>query len=81
VALLLNQGLPGQALLRALALPPFTIPGVVVAILWRFMYDPQLGLINALLLVVTAFVLPPFFWMISVSLKPAVEPFAIPARL
>lgn len=27
------------------------------------------------------FVLLPFFWMISVSLKPATEPFAIPARL
>lgn len=28
-----------------------------------------------------AFVLLPFFWMVSVSLKPATEPFAIPARL
>lgn len=27
------------------------------------------------------FVLSPFFWMLSVSLKPATEPFAIPARL
>lgn len=27
------------------------------------------------------FVLLPFFWMISVSLKPATEPFSIPARL
>lgn len=27
------------------------------------------------------FVLLPFFWMLSVSLKPAMEPFAIPARL
>lgn len=27
------------------------------------------------------FVLLPFFWMVSVSLKPATEPFAIPARL
>jgi len=27
------------------------------------------------------FVLLPFFWMVSVSLKPAAEPFAIPARL
>ena len=26
-------------------------------------------------------VLFPFFWMFSVSLKPATEPFAIPARL
>src|SRR3954471_19403235 len=32
-------------------------------------------------LVVAALVLFPFFWMLSVSLKPATEPFAIPARL
>ena len=50
VALLLNQGLPGQGLLRALVLLPFVLPGVVTAILWRFMYDPQLGLINSLML-------------------------------
>src|ERR1700754_2872160 len=30
---------------------------------------------------VVVLVLFPFFWMISVSLKPATEPFAIPARL
>jgi ABC-type glycerol-3-phosphate transport system permease component len=32
-------------------------------------------------IVVVVLVLFPFFWMISVSLKPAAEPFAIPARL
>ncbi|SDX41857.1 multiple sugar transport system permease protein [Litoreibacter albidus] len=47
-AMLLNQGLPGQGLLRALFLLPFILPGVVTAILWRFMYDPQLGLVNSL---------------------------------
>ena len=26
-------------------------------------------------------ILLPFFWMVSVSLKPGAEPFAIPARL
>ncbi len=49
-ALLLNQGLPAQGLLRALVLMPFVLPGVVAAILWRFMYDPQLGLINSILI-------------------------------
>ena len=33
------------------------------------------------LLVVALVFLFPFFWMVSVSLKPATEPFAIPARL
>ncbi len=32
-------------------------------------------------ILLAAFVLLPFFWMVSVSLKPATEPFAIPARL
>ena len=49
-AMLLNQGLPGQGILRALVLLPFVLPGVVAAILWRFMYDPQLGLINSIFL-------------------------------
>ena len=49
-ALLLNQSLPMQGVLRAIVLLPFILPGVVAAILWRFMYDPQLGLINSLLI-------------------------------
>lgn len=49
-ALLLNRGLPAQGLLRALVLLPWVLPGVVAAIVWRFMYDPQLGLINSLLI-------------------------------
>jgi multiple sugar transport system permease protein len=50
IALLLNQRLPGQGLLRSLVLLPWVLPGVVAAILWRFMFDPQLGLINSLLM-------------------------------
>src|SRR6185312_13750000 len=49
-ALLLNQNLPGQGLMRSLILLPWVLPGVVAAILWRFMYDPQLGLINSFLI-------------------------------
>jgi ABC-type glycerol-3-phosphate transport system permease component len=40
----------------------------------------RLGL-TALQILLALFVLLPFFWMISVSLKPATEPFSIPARL
>lgn len=50
IALLLNQRLPAQGLLRSLILLPWVLPGVVAAILWRFMYDPQLGLINSFML-------------------------------
>ena len=48
-ALLLNQQLPTSGLVRSLILLPWVLPGVVAAILWRFMYDPQLGLINSFL--------------------------------
>jgi len=48
-ALLLDQRLPGRGLMRSLILLPWVLPGVVAAILWRFMYDPQLGLINSIL--------------------------------
>ena len=50
VALLLNQGLPMQGVTRAIVLLPFVLPGVVTAILWRFMYDPQLGLVNSVMI-------------------------------
>lgn len=50
VAVLLNQGLPMQGMTRALVMMPFVLPGVVTAILWRFMYDPQLGLINSIMI-------------------------------
>ncbi len=49
VALLLNQGGRGQGVMRSLVLLPWVLPGVVAAILWRFMFDPQLGLINSFL--------------------------------
>lgn len=42
---------------------------------------PNRLILIALQIVLAAFVLLPFFWMVSVSLKPATEPFAIPARL
>jgi ABC-type sugar transport system permease subunit len=49
-ALLLNQNLLGQGLMRSLILLPWVLPGVVAAILWRFMYDPQFGLITSFLI-------------------------------
>jgi multiple sugar transport system permease protein len=46
-ALALDRHVPGQGLMRSLILLPWVLPGVVAAILWRFMYDPQLGLVNS----------------------------------
>ena len=52
--LMLGVGVGGWSiarfgLMRSLVLLPWVLPGVVAAILWRFMYDPQLGLINSFL--------------------------------
>jgi multiple sugar transport system permease protein len=49
-AILLDQKLPFRGAMRAVVLLPWVLPGVVNAILWRFMYDPQLGLINSVLI-------------------------------
>lgn len=46
IALLLNQKFHGRAFLRVLVLVPWVMPGVLTGILWRFMYDPYLGLAN-----------------------------------
>lgn len=49
-AVLLDQDIPMRGFMRTLVLLPWVLPGVVNAILWRFMYDPQLGLVNSLLI-------------------------------
>lgn len=45
-ALLLNQKLPGRGIFRTLILVPWVLPGVVVALIWQWLYDPFYGLIN-----------------------------------
>lgn len=49
-ALLLNADVPGKGITRAIILLPWVLPGIVAALLWRFMYDPQLGLVNSIFL-------------------------------
>ena len=50
ISLLLNEKFPGRGLLRALLLIPWAIPSVVNALLWKWLLDPNYGLINAVLL-------------------------------
>lgn len=49
LALLLNAGLRGQWLVRPLALVPWAMPSVIVAILWKLIYHPDAGILNAVL--------------------------------
>jgi multiple sugar transport system permease protein len=49
-ALLLHQSFTGRALVRTLTLLPWIIPGVVVGLIWEWLYQPNYGVINDLLL-------------------------------
>ncbi|HPZ49497.1 MAG TPA: sugar ABC transporter permease, partial [Propionibacteriaceae bacterium] len=49
LALLLNAGLRLQWLVRPLALVPWAMPSVITAILWKLIYHPDAGLLNAML--------------------------------
>ncbi len=49
-ALLLHQSFKGRALVRTLTLLPWIIPGVVVGLIWEWLYQPNYGVINDLLL-------------------------------
>ncbi|MGW4163589.1 carbohydrate ABC transporter permease [Streptomyces sp. NPDC004788] len=46
LALLLNQDLRLRGLARALAIVPWAMPGVVVGIIWRLVYNPDAGVLN-----------------------------------
>ncbi len=49
VALLLHQKLPGTTVLRVIYYMPSIASGVAVAILWIWLFNPQVGLVNYLL--------------------------------
>jgi multiple sugar transport system permease protein len=46
VALILNQKFPGRSLFRAAYFAPYVLGVAVVGILWRFLLDPNVGLVN-----------------------------------
>lgn len=49
VALLLNQRFYGRTVLRAMMILPWALPTVVNATLWRLIYNPEYGALNAAL--------------------------------
>lgn len=49
VAILLNQKLPGTTLLRIVYYMPSIASGVAISILWIWLFNPQVGLVNYLL--------------------------------
>lgn len=49
LALAMNRAFRGRGLMRATVLVPWAIPTVVAGLLWRFLFDSQAGIANALL--------------------------------
>ena len=49
LALLLNEAVAGINVFRGLLLFPYMVPTVVIALVWRLMFNPELGIVNAAL--------------------------------
>ena len=50
LALLLNQKFKGRGLIRAVSLIPWATPGVLIGLMWKWIYDGNYGVLNDLLL-------------------------------
>jgi multiple sugar transport system permease protein len=50
LALILNQDFRGRGFVRAVSLIPWVTPGVLIALMWRWIFDGNYGVINDLLL-------------------------------
>lgn len=60
LALIFNRNLPGSRFFRALFLAPWVMPGVVVAVIWQWIYQPLFGILNTGL---SAIGLPAHQWL------------------
>jgi len=49
IAVMLNQGIRGQSIWRTLYYLPSVVSVVAVSLLWRWLYEPEIGLLNTLL--------------------------------
>ena len=66
LALAMNRAYRGRGIVRAAILVPWAIPTVVAALLWRFMFESESGIANALL--VDAGILnQPIVWFIQTA--------------
>jgi ABC-type sugar transport system permease subunit len=64
LALALNRAFRGRGLVRAAVLIPWAIPTVVSALLWRFMFEGQSGIVNTML-VSLGILREPIVWFIQ----------------
>ncbi len=50
LALLLNQNFVGRGIVRSVSLIPWVTPGVLIGLMWRWIFDGNYGVLNDLLL-------------------------------
>jgi multiple sugar transport system permease protein len=48
-ALILNEDFPGRSVVRGLILVPWVMSSAVTGVMWKFMFDSQFGIVNAVL--------------------------------
>lgn len=63
LALLVNQKLPGISVFRAIYFMPVVLSVVVVALLWRFIYAADHGLLNSLIGYLSLGLVQPIDWL------------------
>jgi multiple sugar transport system permease protein len=65
VALLLNRPMRGVKVARALMLTPWIVPSFVVAVLWQYMFQSDIGIINKVLVDYTGILNERPIWLIG----------------
>ena len=65
VALLLNRPMRGQRLVRTLMLTPWIVPSFVVAVLWGFMWQSDVGIVNKVLVDYTGILNERPIWLLG----------------
>ncbi|GGJ43451.1 carbohydrate ABC transporter permease [Deinococcus roseus] len=63
LAFLINQKLPGMQVFRTIFFSPVVTSMVVIAIVWTFLYDRQVGLINQMLSALSFGHIAPIDWL------------------
>ncbi len=70
MALLLHQTLPGIAVFRGLLLFPYIVPTVVIALIWRWIFNPEIGVVN-FALQSAGLIKEPIYWLSTPSMAMA----------
>ena len=65
LALLLNRPMRGIKVVRALMLTPWIVPSFVVAVLWQYMWQSDIGIINKVLVDYTGILSDRPIWLIG----------------